>query len=826
MATKNYKKKIYTLLGLSLLIVIISFGFLFMNFARQTKLLKENLSIKHGLSLTDSMNTNWLELESNKRGFQLTRDSAFLSKFILVKENLNENVYHLKNVSEELGVANPVFEIESLLKERFDNLDSGLYIFNAIGLDSSVSFMQQVEKKNIRKRYGDVYNILKSDLLKKEHANNDLFNKSNNNNKLDLLFLLVLFIIGMFLIANTVKKSQQKIIKNHIRFQEAQRIAKIGSWEWDISNNKITWSKEQYRLFGEDPKTYKITYEGYLSHLSETDKLNTSEMIMLALEGKKNFELTHEIIRKDGTSIIVFEQGTVLYDDNGKARGMFGTTQDISERKKVENELAQARKSFETIFDNAADGVYQSSVEGKFLMANPAVAKIFGYNSPKDLLKSVTNIGEQHYADPDDRVRMAELLSLYDHIENYEVPLLTKNKAIVWVSESTRIVRDEKGEIKYYEGTLKDITERKRAEEELGLVQKKYQEIFNNTADGIYHSTIDGRFIMVNPSMAKIFGFDSPLDMIKSVTDISTQIYLNPEDRKKMSEILKDHGEVENFELQVLKKNKDIIWVSLNIRIVRNDDGDVDYFEGTLEDITKRKESEEEIMQLNKSLDQFANITAHDLQEPIRMVSGFLGLLEKKYSGSIDEQGKSFIYRAKDGADRMSILIKDLLEFSRSGNKAAKKEPVDMGVVMDLVKKDLSIVVADTNSVINIPEDLPVVNGTQSALYRLFLNLISNGIKFRKKDISPVVTLDVEELPDYWSFTLKDNGIGVAEKDQAKLFQAFQRLHRREEYPGTGLGLVTCKKIVETHGGKIGMTSEAGKGTAFHFTLSKALLAS
>jgi light-regulated signal transduction histidine kinase (bacteriophytochrome) len=208
------------------------------------------------------------------------------------------------------------------------------------------------------------------------------------------------------------------------------------------------------------------------------------------------------------------------------------------------------------------------------------------------------------------------------------------------------------------------------------------------------------------------------------------------------------------------------------------------------------------------------------------MVSGFLGLLEKKYSDSLDEQGKSYIYRAKDGADRMSILIKDLLEFSRSGNKAAKKEPVDMAVVMDLVKKDLSIVVADTNSIINIPDFLPVVTGTQSALYRLFLNLISNGIKFRKKDTAPEVTLNIEELPEFWSFTLKDNGIGVAEKDQPKLFQAFQRLHRREEYPGTGLGLVTCKKIVETHGGKIGMTSEAGEGTAFHFTLSKALLAS
>ena len=242
---------------------------------------------------------------------------------------------------------------------------------------------------------------------------------------------------------------------------------------------------------------------------------------------------------------------------------------------------------------------------------------------------------------------------------------------------------------------------------------------------------------------------------------------------------------------------------------------------GTNKDITIEKLAEEEILQLNKSLDQFANITAHDLQEPIRMVSGFLGLLDKKYSEVLDEQGKTYIHRAKDGADRMSILIRDLLEFSRSGNKAAKKEHIDLSVVMDLVQKDMSIVTADTKAVINFPTSLPVIMGTQSAIYRLFLNLISNGIKFRKKDTSPEVKLAVGEDADFWKFTLQDNGIGVAQKDQPKLFQAFQRLHRKEVYPGTGLGLVTCKKIVEIHGGKIWMTSVEGEGTAFHFTLPK-----
>jgi light-regulated signal transduction histidine kinase (bacteriophytochrome) len=165
-----------------------------------------------------------------------------------------------------------------------------------------------------------------------------------------------------------------------------------------------------------------------------------------------------------------------------------------------------------------------------------------------------------------------------------------------------------------------------------------------------------------------------------------------PADREKMSAIISTHGHVENYELQVFTKSKETIWVSANIRLVHDEKAAINYLEGTLENITERKKAEQEILQLNHNLDQFANITAHDLQEPIRMVSGFLGLLEKKYQDILDEQGKTYVYRAKDGADRMSILIKDLLEFSRSANTSAKKEPVDIKFVMALVSNDLSIV--------------------------------------------------------------------------------------------------------------------------------------
>ncbi len=690
---KNYKKQILLFLCISLVIVIGSFSILFTNFRKQVKLQKEVLRIEKNLIQTDSLANNLLQIESDKRGFQLTSDLNFLKNFYQIKTRSYRNIETLKGATTDPNAGDIIALVDTLIRQQIGNLDSGIVVFVTQGRDAAAEFMQLKSKKLTGELLGQQLFLLKNNYLQQLEIITSGINRRTTHNLGGLLALVLIFILLMLVAASTFRRAQQKIIKNHLKFKEAQRIARIGSWEWDIATGKLKWSQEQFRIFGQDRKTFDLTCEGYLAHLSEEEQKRTSSLIAGALEGKTSFSVEHEILRKDGTRLMVFEQGSVIYDEKGKPAGIFGTTQDISERKKAEAELRAA--------------------------------------------------------------------------------------------------------------------------------QQKFQAIFDNTADGIYQSTMDGRFIMANPSMAKIFGYDSPEELIRSVTNISSQIYAEPADRERMAELISSQGHIENYELQVVTKDKSYIWVSANIRIVRDENGGFSYFEGTLEDISERKKAEEEILQLNKNLEQFANITAHDLQEPIRMVSGFLGLLDKKYASVIDAQGKSYIDRAKDGADRMSILIRDLLEFSRSANKMAKKEPVDLRYVLELVHKDMGIVMEDTSANLFIPNSLPVVEGTQSALYRLFLNLVSNGIKFRKKDTAPEVNISMLESADSWEFTVQDNGIGVMEKDQPKLFHAFQRLHRKEEYPGTGLGLVTCKKIVETHGGRIWMTSEYGKGTGFHFTLPK-----
>ncbi len=948
---KNYKKQIYLFLYISLFIVISSFAVLFVNFRKQVNLQNEILKIENNLIHADSLSINLLQIESDKRGFQLTNDVNYLRNYYKIKVSSKENLRYLKDHVIENSDEPVIYQIDSLLKLRMGNLDSGIVVFTTKGFEPSIEFMEIKSKKSIRELLNQKLESLVINFHQKLKENKSDINNRSNHNLIGLLVLLSIFISLMLVAARTFRLSQKKMITNHIKFKEAQRIAKIGSWEWDIASNKLIWSQEQFRLFGEDRNTFDLTYEGYLSHLSDKEQENTKALIRGTLESKANYAVEHEIIRKDGSKLMVFEQGTVLFDKNNKPTGMFGTTQDISEQKKAEEKIRAERLLLRTLIDNIPDPVYLKNISGQKILANKVDMNFMGVAS------------EVEFVGKTDLELFPTEGGVKGHKNDLAVmeagqPVINKAEEFIdvkgvqrWLLASKIPLYNSEGILTGLLGISRDITLRKKAENELIEAQMKFKSIFDHTADGIYQSTLDGKFLIANLSMSKILGYDSPEELTRSVTNIGTQIYADPVERKKMTALILAEGHVENYELQLLKKNKDIIWVSANIRIVREDTGDISYFEGVLEDITKRKtteeqlinlsnrlqlalkatsigiwdwdiinnstvwdgemykiydvnpdttvnvsqaweaalhpddldrvneeltlairgvkeydtefrviwkdktihhltgnaivlkdqsgiplriigtnrditlrkEAEEEILQLNQNLDQFANITAHDLQEPIRMVSGFLGLIDKKYGNVIDEQGRSYIYRAKDGADRMSILIKDLLEFSRSGNKAAKKEPVDLAVVMELVKRDLSIVMADTGTLLHIPDSFPVVTGTQSALYRLFLNLISNGIKFRKKDTAPEVTLTINELPEFWEFHLKDNGIGVAEKDQPKLFQAFQRLHRREEYPGTGLGLVTCKKIVETHGGKIWMTSEPGIGTTFHFTISKIL---
>lgn len=227
----------------------------------------------------------------------------------------------------------------------------------------------------------------------------------------------------------------------------------------------------------------------------------------------------------------------------------------------------------------------------------------------------------------------------------------------------------------------------------------------------------------------------------------------------------------------------------------------------------------ENLMRSNAELEQFAYVASHDLQEPLRMVASYTQLLGKRYKDKLDDDARDFINFAVDGANRMQRLINDLLEYSRVTTKGNPFVNADLSAVVDLAVANLHEKIMETGSVIT-KESLPVINGDEIQLMRVFQNLIDNAIKFKGKD-APRIYINSNETRGKVIISVKDNGIGIESKYKDKVFVIFQRLHSHSNYPGTGIGLAICKRIIERHGGNIWLESVPGNGTTFYFTLNK-----
>ncbi len=228
----------------------------------------------------------------------------------------------------------------------------------------------------------------------------------------------------------------------------------------------------------------------------------------------------------------------------------------------------------------------------------------------------------------------------------------------------------------------------------------------------------------------------------------------------------------------------------------------------------------EQLLKSNKELEQFAYIASHDLQEPLRMVTSFLGLLEAKYNDQLDDKGRRYINLAVDGAERMRKIINDLLEYSKMARKDYDLEDVDMNTLMNDVAR-LNQTRLKENEVILEWKDLPTIKAGRTPIFQVMHNLVGNAVKYRNTDVKPHIKIEATETPEHWQFSVADNGIGIDPMFYEKIFVLFQRLHNKTEYSGTGIGLSICKKIIENHKGNIWVESVPGKGSTFYFTIGK-----
>ena len=309
--------------------------------------------------------------------------------------------------------------------------------------------------------------------------------------------------------------------------------------------------------------------------------------------------------------------------------------------------------------------------------------------------------------------------------------------------------------------------------------------------------------------------------LLNILEDYSEEKYHSENNQKALLNILDDYSSekvnMENTQRAVFNILEDYGEEKLNMEKTQSAVLNI------LEDYSEEKKKVEiinnDLSSANTELEQFAYIASHDLQEPLRTIANFVGLIDKKYSGKTDEDTDQYLKFIVTATSKMQDLIKHLLDFSRVG-KNMSFVPVDCNKVLKAVILEMDTSVKESNAIITSAL-LPVVMGNEIELKRLFQNLISNAIKFRKKEVNLKIEITVEEKDTEYIFAVKDNGIGIEEQFIHKLFVIFQRLHNETEYPGTGIGLATCKKIVTLHGGKIWVNSKLGEGSTFYFTIPK-----
>jgi PAS domain S-box-containing protein len=510
----------------------------------------------------------------------------------------------------------------------------------------------------------------------------------------------------------------------------------------------------------------------------------------------------------------MFFTAAPIYDESREIVGAVEILQDVTERKQAEEALQSERNQLITILDGLEESVYISDPKTfEILYVNPHLSAVSG----KDVVGGICYREFQGRESPCEFCTNAIILSQKPEPYRWEFynPIIGRyfditDRIIRWPDK--RCVRLE---------VAVDITERKRMEEALQRSEEKYRHLVERAPDAILIHR-DGRIWYVNPEGMRLLGVSHPDDLVgQEILSIVPPAYQH----QILANIREDleEGASPPIELPVLRLDGRLVWVEgRGTRTYIEDKPAVQVF---LRDITERKRAERELAvyaenlkRSNEDLQRFAYVSSHDLQEPVRMITSYAQLLSRRYKGKLDADADEFIGFIEQGGKRMHELINDLLEYSRVTTRQQLLVPTDTEAVLADVLENLQLSIKEEGAAIT-HDPLPHVKGDAVQLRMVFQNLISNAMKFRKPDIPPKIHISAETDGRMVQFSISDNGIGIEPQYCDRIFVIFQRLHARDAFPGTGIGLAIVKRIVERHGGEIWVESQLDEGSTFYFTL-------
>jgi PAS domain S-box-containing protein len=499
----------------------------------------------------------------------------------------------------------------------------------------------------------------------------------------------------------------------------------------------------------------------------------------------------------------------------------FALHHEIREKERAQSQIEKQKDYLRFVLDSNPNIIFVKDSEGKFTIANEATARFYGLS--KNYIEGKKNAEFNPFPDIINELDAQDRAVLENNKEMVFPEVQFKNPKtgeVTWLHMVKKPIPGDKGKTNIL-GVSTNITELRKAREEMRLSEKLYRQIAANIPQSaIFIFDKDMRYIVAEGPLVGVVSKQK--DQIEGRTIYEA---FRPEDR---AYIETHYKKILAGESSTYQYDYNGMYMLVRNSPIRDDNADILYGMVITLDITDLKKAQGELLERNvelqrsnEELERFAYVASHDLQGPLRTIASYLQLLESRYKNKLDKDATEFIDFSVSGAKRMQQLILDLLNYSRINSQPKPFEMTDMNMVMAHVIGNLESSIKNNSAVIEY-DNLPKIMAQPNQLLQLLQNLVDNAIKF-KGTITPRIRIATIEHEYEWEFLVSDNGIGIKEEFKEKIFQIFQRLHNDSEYPGTGVGLAICKKIVQLHGGKIWLESTYGKGTTFHFTVSKDL---
>jgi PAS domain S-box-containing protein len=534
--------------------------------------------------------------------------------------------------------------------------------------------------------------------------------------------------------------------------------------------------------------------------------------------------------RKDATEFPI----EIMLSPLQSSEGMLVTAaiRNIAVRKDAEKHLAQMEARYRGLLEAAPDAMVVVNQGGEIVLLNVQAEKQFGYRRDELLgqqVKTIIPVGFAERLIADGTRTAAEALAQQIGT-GIELSGRRKDASAFPIEIMLSPLQSAEGIL--VTAAIRDITERREAEKHLAQMESRYRGLLEAAPDAMLLMNTDGVIVLLNLQAEKQFGYHRDELAGRPLRTIIPEVWTIVADvKQRVAGALRSAGNSKAQEIGAAiefngrRKDGSDLPIEITLSILQSAEGVL--VTVAIRDITSRKKADAQLLQTvqelnrsNEELGQFAYVASHDLQEPLRMVASYTQLLSKRYKGKLDADADEFIAFAVDGANRMQLLIQDLLTYSRVGTKAEDLRATSSEEALTRALTNLGGAIEDSGALVT-HDPLPNVLADERQLIQLFQNLVGNAIKYQGHGVPRVHISSAKDAETKWQFSVRDNGLGIDPKYFERIFGMFQRLHKREEFAGTGIGLAICKKIVERHGGNISVESQLGQGSTFRFVLAE-----